>query len=66
MRRKLSRLLLALPLLAACGRRDQAVKIAVVFPLTGDMGSEGQGLRRGVELAVEQANAARSTRGSSA
>jgi branched-chain amino acid transport system substrate-binding protein len=26
-------------------------------PLTGDMGTEGQGLRRAVELAVEQANA---------
>lgn len=33
-------------------------KIAVAVPLTGDMGTEGQGIRRAVALAVEQANAA--------
>lgn len=42
---------------AACGPKDTSVKIAVAVPLTGDMGTEGQGLRRAVELAVEEANA---------
>ena len=41
---------------AAC-KQDNAVKVAVVMPLTGDMGSEGQGLYRAIELAFEQANA---------
>lgn len=45
--------------LAACGPKENVVKIAVAVPLTGDMGTEGQGLRRAVELAVEQANAAK-------
>lgn len=44
---------------AACGPKDKAVKIAVAVPLTGDMGTEGQGLRRAVEMAVEEANAAK-------
>lgn len=44
---------------AACGPKETVVKIAVAVPLTGDMGTEGQGLRRAVELAVEEANAAK-------
>ncbi len=44
---------------AACGSKETVVKIAVAVPLTGDMGTEGQGLRRAVELAVEEANAAK-------
>src|SRR5579885_2580684 len=44
--------------LAACAR-TRVVKIAVAVPLTGDIGTEGQGLRRAVELAVEEANASR-------
>lgn len=44
---------------AACGPKDTSVKIAVAVPLTGDMGTEGQGLRRAVELAVEEANASK-------
>ncbi|MBI2790268.1 MAG: branched-chain amino acid ABC transporter substrate-binding protein [Elusimicrobia bacterium] len=46
-------------LAAACGPKEKAIKIAVAVPLTGDMGTEGQGLRRAVELAVEEANAAK-------
>lgn len=46
-------------ILAACAPKEKSVKIAVAVPLTGDMGTEGQGLRRAVELAVEQANAAK-------
>ncbi len=44
---------------AACGPKEKVVRIAVAVPLTGDMGTEGQGLRRAVELAVEQANASK-------
>lgn len=44
---------------AACGPKEKAIKIAVAVPLTGDMGTEGQGLRRAVELAVEEANASK-------
>lgn len=33
------------------------MRLAVAVPLTGDMGTEGQGVRRAVELAVEEANA---------
>ncbi len=46
-------------LICACGPREQPVKIAVAAPLTGDLGTEGQGLLRAVALAVEEANAAR-------
>ena len=48
-------------LLAAlgCGAKEPVAKIAVAVPLTGDMGTEGQGLRRAVELAVEEANASK-------
>ncbi len=49
----------AIAFAAACGPKEKAVKIAVAVPLTGDMGTEGQGLRRAVEMAVEQANAAK-------
>ena len=49
--------LAALLIICAC-ERPRTVKIAVAVPFTGDMGTEGQGLWRAVELAVEQANAA--------
>ncbi|UPT75904.1 MAG: branched-chain amino acid ABC transporter substrate-binding protein [Elusimicrobiota bacterium] len=51
--------LAAVVLAAACGPKEKTVRIAVAVPLTGDMGTEGQGLRRAVELAVEEANAAK-------
>src|SRR5450631_1144844 len=41
----------------ACGPREKVVKIAVASPLTGDTGAEGQGIKRAVILAVEEANA---------
>jgi branched-chain amino acid transport system substrate-binding protein len=44
-------------MLAGCGGDSNAVRIAVAMPLTGDIGTEGQGVKRAVELAVEQANA---------
>ena len=43
--------------LAACGPREKVVKIAVAAPLTGDTGAEGQGIKRAVIMAVEEANA---------
>lgn len=49
----------ALVFAAACGPKEKVVKIAVAVPLTGDMGTEGQGLRRAVELAVEEVNASK-------
>jgi len=49
----------AVVLAASCGPKEKTVKIAVAVPLTGDMGTEGQGLRRAVEMAVEEANAAK-------
>ena len=42
----------------SCGPKEKVLKIAVAVPLTGDMGTEGQGLRRAVEMAVEEANTA--------
>lgn len=52
-------LIAAIAWTAACGPKEKVVKIAVAVPLTGDMGTEGQGIRRAVELAVEEANAAK-------
>jgi branched-chain amino acid transport system substrate-binding protein len=49
-----------LPLAAfmcACGPRERAVEIAIAAPLTGDTGAEGQGIKRAVIMAVEEANA---------
>lgn len=43
--------------LAACGKKAKVVKIAVAAPLTGDEGAEGQGVKRAVILAIEEANA---------
>src|SRR5579859_6107585 len=56
MNRSLKLFIPLLTALAGCGR-DPSIKVAVVMPLTGDMGSEGQGLYRAIELAFEQANA---------
>lgn len=44
-------------LAAACGPQEKVVKIAVAVPLTGDVGTEGQGVKRAVEMAVAEANA---------
>jgi len=52
-------LLAALTVLAACSPREKAVRLAIAMPLTGDVGTEGQGVKRAVEMAVEQANASK-------
>lgn len=43
--------------LAACARREPPVKLALIAPMTGELAADGQGLERGVELAVEDARA---------
>ncbi|MBI4777819.1 branched-chain amino acid ABC transporter substrate-binding protein [Candidatus Desantisbacteria bacterium] len=43
-----------------CGKApegEQVVKVALVCPLTGDIAAMGQGMKRGAEMAVEEANA---------
>jgi branched-chain amino acid transport system substrate-binding protein len=52
-------LLSAAGLLAACGPREKQVKVAIAMPLTGDIAVLGQGVKRAVRLAVEEANNAR-------
>lgn len=44
--------------LAACQSGPRAVKIAMALPLTGDVASLGQGIRRAALLAIEEARAA--------
>ncbi|MBI3548354.1 MAG: branched-chain amino acid ABC transporter substrate-binding protein [Elusimicrobia bacterium] len=41
---------------SALAQGAKTVRIAVAMPLTGDMGTEGQGVRRAVEMAVAEAN----------
>lgn len=41
-----------------CKAKSDAIKIAVALPLTGDIASLGQGLKRAVAMRVEEANAA--------
>ncbi|MBI3012289.1 MAG: branched-chain amino acid ABC transporter substrate-binding protein [Elusimicrobia bacterium] len=49
---------LSLSLLAlGCGSKEKVYKIAIAVPLTGDIAAMGQGMKRGAELAVEEANA---------
>lgn len=42
---------------SACQKKDSAVRIAVALPLTGDIASLGQGLKRAVTMAIEEINA---------
>jgi ABC-type branched-subunit amino acid transport system substrate-binding protein len=56
-RSRLAAAALACVLASACGPREKVVKIAVATPLTGDTGAEGQGVKRAVIMAVEEANA---------
>src|SRR5215472_489660 len=54
--RRLPPLLAALLVLSACSAKERVVDVAVAVPLTGDMGTEGRGVRNAVELAVSVAN----------
>jgi branched-chain amino acid transport system substrate-binding protein len=55
--RALAACLIAAAALSACGPRENVVEIAIAAPLTGDTGAEGQGIKRAVIMAVEEANA---------
>ena len=41
----------------ACQPKNNSIKIALAVPLTGDIASLGQGIRRAVVMAVEEVNA---------
>lgn len=46
--------------LAGCGQQDgKTLKIALAGPMTGDDATHGQGMKRAMEIAVEDINAAR-------
>jgi branched-chain amino acid transport system substrate-binding protein len=57
MKRHLSLAAAALLALAACQSKPKQTKIAVALPLTGDIASLGQGLKRAVAMRIEEANA---------
>ncbi len=58
----LRRTLFSLTVLAlvwgGCKPREQGAKIALALPLTGDIASLGQGIKRAVEMAIDDAKAA--------
>jgi branched-chain amino acid transport system substrate-binding protein len=50
--------MLSLAILLACGcanKGPRVVKVALVAPLTGDIAAHGQGMKRGAQLAIEEA-----------
>lgn len=44
-------------LVSGCGKSEPVIKIGFVAPLSGDQAAHGEDLRRGAELAIEQAQA---------
>lgn len=46
---------------AGCKPREKKIKVALALPLTGDIASLGQGLKRSATMAIEEANAAGAT-----
>lgn len=50
-------LLICTMAIAGCQKRSQSLKIALAVPITGDIAAMGQGMKRGAELAIAQANA---------
>lgn len=53
---KVSTLALALCLIASCQPKERKAKIALGLPLTGDIASLGQGLKRAAEMAIAEYN----------
>ena len=47
--------------IAACKPKEKKIRIALAMPLTGDIASLGQGLKRATFMAIEEANAAHAT-----
>ncbi len=54
---RLARLVLGLLFAAGCGKPEAVIKIGFAAALTGDQAPQGEDLRDGVELAIQQANA---------
>lgn len=52
-------LAVAIAALSGCGPKKNEVKIALAIPLTGDIASLGQGIKRSIVLAIDEANAAK-------
>ena len=55
--KKFLALAVLLPLLSACGPKEKTFRLALAVPLTGDIAAMGQGMKRGADLAVKEANA---------
>jgi branched-chain amino acid transport system substrate-binding protein len=49
-------LILLASLMGACHPKEKKVKIALAVPLTGDIASLGQGIKRAVTMAIDDAN----------
>ncbi len=49
--------ILMLAVAAGCKPREKTIKVALAVPLTADIAAMGQGMKRGAELAVADANA---------
>ncbi|OGS23097.1 MAG: hypothetical protein A2252_08225 [Elusimicrobia bacterium RIFOXYA2_FULL_39_19] len=53
----ISVLFLGLILIAGCAKQDKnVIKVALAGPLTGDIAAMGQGMKKAIEIAVEEAN----------
>ncbi|MFI5362856.1 MAG: branched-chain amino acid ABC transporter substrate-binding protein [Elusimicrobiota bacterium] len=48
-------------ILSACAKPEPPVKLAVIAPLSGELAADGEGLRRAVALALEDARAGEET-----
>lgn len=46
---------------SSCKPKENKVKIAIALPLTGDIASLGQGIKRAITMAIDEANAVHST-----
>ena len=57
MKKRLALILPAALLLGLAGAATPTIKIAVASPFTGDNGSYGVNIKRGAELALDQASA---------
>ena len=57
--KKTAFLLSFFPLSSGCGPKEQVFKLALAVPLTGDIAAMGQGMKRGADLAIKEANDSR-------
>ncbi|OGR81256.1 MAG: hypothetical protein A3I11_06715 [Elusimicrobia bacterium RIFCSPLOWO2_02_FULL_39_32] len=49
-------LIFILTVFFSCKSKEKVYRVAIAVPLTGDIAAMGQGMRRGAELAIEEAN----------